>query len=179
MPSFNNSWLELFASLPQEVQQQELRRLSDQELAYLKWSWALQARANQRLPTWDWSTWLILAGRGFGKTRTGAETLRQWVDEGARRLALIAATPADARDVMITGESGILNIYPERERPLYQPSLRRLTWPNGAIATIYSAHKHQDRSGLRGPQHEKIWGDEPAKWQYPGNLDQAKGIFIR
>lgn len=73
---------------------------------------------------------------------------------------------------MITGESGLLNIYPENEKPKYQPSLRRITWPNGAIATIYSAHKHEDKSGLRGPQHEKAWGDEPAKWQYPGNLEQ-------
>jgi phage terminase large subunit-like protein len=73
---------------------------------------------------------------------------------------------------MITGESGLLNIYPEAEAPNYQPSLRRLTWLNGAIATIYSAHKHEDKSGLRGPQHEKAWGDEPGKWQYPGNLEQ-------
>lgn len=105
-------------------------------------------------------------------TRTGAETLKLWVDEGAKRLALVAATPADARDVMIEGESGLLNIYPEKERPLYQSSKRRLSWPNGAQATIYSAHKHEDKSGLRGPQHEKAWGDEPAKWQYPGNLQQ-------
>jgi phage terminase large subunit-like protein len=73
---------------------------------------------------------------------------------------------------MINGESGIVNIYPERERPKYQPSLRRVVWENGAVATIYSAHKHEDKSGLRGPQHEKAWGDEPAKWQYPGNYDQ-------
>lgn len=115
---------------------------------------------------------MILAGRGFGKTRTGAETIREWVDQGFRRIALLAATPADARDVMLGGESGLLNIYPEKEAPVYISSLRRVTWPNGAQATIYSAHKHEDKSGLRGPQHEKAWGDEPAKWQYPGNLEQ-------
>jgi phage terminase large subunit-like protein len=73
---------------------------------------------------------------------------------------------------MIQGESGLLNIYPPTARPNYQPSLRRITWANGAQATIYSAHKSADKSGLRGPQHEKAWGDEPAKWQYPENLDQ-------
>jgi phage terminase large subunit-like protein len=121
---------------------------------------------------------LFLAGRGMiptHNTRTGSETIRQWVRDGAKRIALVAATPGDARDVMIEGQSGLLNIYPERERPAYQPSLRRVVWPvemGGAHATIYSAHKHEDKSGLRGPQHEKAWGDEPAKWQYPGNLDQ-------
>lgn len=118
---------------------------------------------------------LFLVGRAMiptHNTRTGAETVRAWVEQGYRRIALLAATPADARDVMITGESGLLNIYPESEKPVYRPSLRRLIWPNGAIATIYSAHKHEDKSGLRGPQHEKAWGDEPAKWQYPGNQEQ-------
>lgn len=168
----NDSAIGLLRTLPREVLQRELSRLSTEELTALSWCWRLTARPNQILPPGDWTTWLILAGRGYGKTRTGAETVREWVDTGTRRLALLAATPADARDVMITGESGLLSIYPEKEKPLYQPSLRRLTWPNGAIGTIYSAHKNEDKSGLRGPQHEKAWGDEPAKWQYPGNLDQ-------
>lgn len=118
---------------------------------------------------------LYLAGMAMiptHNTRTGAEATKEWVEKGARRLALVAATPADARDVMIEGESGLLNIYPPRLRPNYQSSKRRVTFHNGAIATIYSAHKHSDKSGLRGPQHEKAWGDEPAKWQYPDNVDQ-------
>lgn len=168
----SSSAIGLLRSLPKNVLEQQLHRLTTEELEALFWSWKATARPNQILPEGLWTVWLILAGRGWGKTRTGAEAVREWVDRGVRRIALLAATPADARDVMITGESGLLNIYPENERPKYQPSLRRLTWPNGAIATIYSAHKHEDKSGLRGPQHEKAWGDEPAKWQYPGNLEQ-------
>lgn len=163
---------DLLASLPPDTLAKELRKLKPEQLEVLYWSWSAQARPNQRLPPGLWTIWLLLAGRGFGKTRTGAETVREWVAEGSRRLALVAATPADARDVMIQGESGLLNIYPARLRPNYQSSLRRVTWENGAQATIYSAHKHSDKSGLRGPQHEKAWGDEPAKWQYPDNLDQ-------
>lgn len=168
----DNSAIGLLRSLPKDILKATLDKLSTEELEALFWSWRATARPNQILPDGVWTLWLILAGRGWGKTRTGAEAVREWVEQGVRRIALLAATPADARDVMITGESGILNIYPENERPLYQPSLRRITWPNGAIATIYSAHKHEDKSGLRGPQYEKAWGDEPAKWQYPGNLEQ-------
>lgn len=166
------SLYELLASLPPDTLAQELRRLKPEQLEALYWSWSAQARPNQRLPMGIWTVWLLLAGRGFGKTRTGAEAIKEWVDKGARRLALVAATPADARDVMINGESGLVNIYPARIRPHYQSSLRRVTFASGAIATIYSAHKHSDKSGLRGPQHEKAWGDEPAKWQYPDNVDQ-------
>src|SRR5699024_7181334 len=107
--------------------------------------------------------WLILAGRGWGKTRTGAEYVRQLVQEGYKRIALIAPTPADARDVMIEGESGLLSVCPEWEMPIYEPSKRRLTFPNGAIATVYSGYKPDQ---LRGPQHDAFWADELAAWQY-------------
>jgi len=127
--------------------------------------WAANARPDQLLPTAaDWRTWLILAGRGWGKTRTGAEAVRAWVDAGYRRIALIAPTAADARDVMVEGESGILAIHHADERPLYEPSKRRVTWPNGAIATVYSADE-PDR--LRGPQHDAAWADELAAWRRP------------
>lgn len=168
----NDSAIGLLRSLSRDQLKKVLKPLTSEELEALYWTWKLFARPSQRIPQGSWSTWLILAGRGYGKTRTGAETIREWVDQGFRRIALLAATPADARDVMLGGESGLLNIYPENEAPIYTASLRRLTWPNGAQATIYSAHKHEDKSGLRGPQHEKAWGDEPAKWQYPGNLEQ-------
>lgn len=172
MPSSSDSLYDLLASLPPRQLRRELQRLTPEQLIALLYSWQAQSRPNQRIPLGDWVTWLILAGRGWGKTRTGAETLKQWEAEGIRRMALVAATPADARDVMIQGESGLLHIYPESQVPSYQASLRRVIWPSGATATIYSAHKHEDKSGLRGPQHEKAWGDEPAKWQYPGNLEQ-------
>jgi predicted phage terminase large subunit-like protein len=124
--------------------------------------WAGNARAEQLSPPGDWRTWLILAGRGWGKTRTGAETVRDWITRGYRRIALVAPTAADARDVMVEGESGVLNVHPGDQRPLYEPSKRRVTWPNGAIATVYSADE-PDR--LRGPQHDAAWADEIAAWR--------------
>lgn len=104
----------------------------------------------------------MLAGRGFGKTRTGAEWTRQ-KKENCGRIALVAPTAADARDVMVEGESGILNSSPPWDRPHYQASKRRLTWKNGAIATLFSA---EDPESLRGPQFAAAWADELCAWQY-------------
>jgi phage terminase large subunit-like protein len=122
------------------------------------------ARPDQLLPDGDWRTWTILAGRGWGKTRTGAEAVRAWVGRGYRRIALVAPTAADARDVMVEGESGLLNVFPNETRPLYEPSKRRITFANGAQATVYSADE-PDR--LRGPQHDAAWCDEIAAWRRP------------
>ena len=111
----------------------------------------------------------MLAGRGFGKTRTGAELVRARVAaHTARRIALVAPTAADARDVMVEGESGLLAIAPPWDRPLYEPSKRRLTWPNGAVATTFSADEPER---LRGPQHDFAWCDELAAWRYPQAWD--------
>lgn len=113
----------------------------------------------------------MLAGRGFGKTRTGAEWVRNEIqDKKKGRLALIARSAADARDVMIEGESGILAISPPWFRPTYEPSKRRLTWPNGAICTAFSS---QEPDLLRGPQHDGLWADELAAWRYPETWDMA------
>lgn len=110
-----------------------------------------------------------MAGRGFGKTRTGGEWVRSLVEQGkAKRIALVAPTAADARDVMIEGESGLLAISPPWFKPRYEPSKRRLTWPNGAIATAYSADEPER---LRGPQHDAAWCDELAAWRYPEAWD--------
>jgi phage terminase large subunit-like protein len=126
-------------------------------------------RENQLPPPGAWRVWLLLAGRGFGKTRTGAEWVRHQVNRHkGRRVALVAPTAADARDVMVEGESGILAISPEWDRPHYEPSKRRLTWPNGAIATTYSADEPER---LRGPQHDAAWCDEIASWRYPEAWD--------
>lgn len=127
--------------------------------------WRARARTEQRRPDGAWRTWLILAGRGWGKTRTGAETVRQWARENpAARIALVARTAGDVRDVIVEGESGILAVCAEHERPTWEPSRRRLTWPNGAQATTYSADVPDQ---LRGPQHHYAWADELAAWQYP------------
>jgi predicted phage terminase large subunit-like protein len=112
---------------------------------------------------------LLLAGRGFGKTRTGAELVRLRVGmRTARHVALVAPTAADTRDVMVEGESGLLAIAPSWDRPEYEPSKRRLTWENGAIATTYSADEPER---LRGPQHDFAWCDELAAWRYPEAWD--------
>jgi phage terminase large subunit-like protein len=104
-------------------------------------SWPAVARPNQLPPPGDWwQIWLLLAGRGFGKTRTLAEWVCDKAASGqASRIALVAATAADARDVLVEGQSGILAVAPPWLRPMYEPSKRRLTWPNGAIATTFSA----------------------------------------
>lgn len=120
------------------------------------------SRASQRPPAGEWDVWMALAGRGWGKTRTGAE----WVIEQARNLergALIGPTAADTRDILVQGESGILACAPATFRPVYEPSKRRLTYPNGAIQMCYSADE-PDR--LRGPQHHYGWFDELAAWRY-------------
>lgn len=137
-----------------------------------KWDWARKARPSQLAPSGDWSVWLVLAGRGFGKTRTGAEWVRALAERrSARRIALIAPTAADVRDVMVEGESGLLAVSPPWNRPLYEPSKRRLTWSNGVIATTFSADE-PDR--LRGPQHDALWADELAAWRYPAAWDMAR-----
>lgn len=127
------------------------------------------ARPSQLMPDGDWYVWLIQTGRGWGKTRAGAEAVREVVESGqAKRIALVAETAADARDVMVEGESGIVAISPPNMRPDYEPSKRRLTWPNGAIATTYSA---DDPEQLRGPQHDFAWADEIGKWARPAAWD--------
>ena len=123
--------------------------------------WNFWKRRDQVEPQGDWRVWLVMAGRGYGKTRMGAE----WVSNLAgrypgARFALVGATLNEARQVMVEGESGILSL-PFTERPEWEPSLRRLTWRNGAVGTLYSAAEPES---LRGPQHDFAWADEIAKW---------------
>lgn len=132
-------------------------------------SWQLKARPEQLPPAGDWFAWLILAGRGWGKTRTGAEWVQKQAHHGyASRIALVAATAADARDVMVEGPSGLLAIAPKHLRPEYEPSKRRLTWPNGAVATTFSADEPER---LRGPEHDAAWCDELGAWRFPEAWD--------
>ena len=125
------------------------------------WDWLDWARLDQQEPEGDWTTWLLLGGRGAGKTRAGAEWVRAQVEAGTRRVALVAQDFEDAREVMIEGESGLRAVCPPWSRPAYEPSRHRLVWPNGAVAHVFSA---QDPEGLRGYQHEAAWSDEVAKW---------------
>lgn len=144
---------------------------SEAEKLALAWSWRQTARPSQLLPDGKWTYWLIMAGRGFGKTRTGAETAREWVKQGFRYVNLIGATADDARDIMVQGESGILAVCPPWDRPDYKPSQRKLLWPNGAESLIFTADEPER---LRGKQHEKLWADEVGAWRYADAWDQAK-----
>lgn len=127
--------------------------------------WRAKARPSQLPPAGDWNGWLILAGRGFGKTRAGAGWVHELVEtRQAGRIALVAATAADARDTLVEGVSGLLNTASPWNRPIYEPSKRRLTWPNGAVATTFSS---EEADRLRGPEHDAAWADELAAWQDP------------
>lgn len=163
---YSASWLQ---SQPQAAKDKFIASLSDAELLHLQYDWDFWARDKQTLPTQPFFIWLILAGRGFGKTRTGAETVRKWVRTN-QYVNLIGATADDARDIMIEGESGILAICPNDERPQYVASKRRLEWQNGAISLIFTADEPER---LRGKQHYKLWADELASWRYPEAWDQA------
>lgn len=141
------------------------------QLESLRWEWDAWARPEQLPPDGDWQVWLVLAGRGFGKTRMGAEWVRKRVRDGAGRLILAGPTAGDVRDVMIEGESGILAMSPPHERPLYEPSKLRLTWPNGATAALLSADEPER---FRGKQGDTVWCDELAAWRYPESWEQLQ-----
>lgn len=150
--------------------QKILADFTDAEVDAINW-WAVQfARDNQLPPAGDWVYWVILAGRGFGKTRAGAELVRLWARTN-RHVNLIGATADDARDIMIEGESGILAVCPKTERPVYKKSDRALEWPNGGKSLIFTA---EEPERLRGKQHEKLWMDELCSWRYvQESFDQA------
>jgi len=150
------------------VLSQVMAEMSEEDIQALSYDWlGIWARPGQMIPPGDWFTWLIRTGRGWGKTRTGAETVRIWKDTNPI-IHFVGRTAADVRDVMIEGESGILAISPKRERPLYEPSKRRLTWPNGSIAILFSA---DEPDVLRGPQCHKAWAEEMASWKKPDAWD--------
>lgn len=139
-----------------------LRRIDEDRAARVLTDWIWWRREDQCPPPGDWHVWMLLAGRGFGKTRTGAEWVRSHAEaHPGARIALVAASLHEARQVMVEGESGLLAIAPDAMRPDYESSLRRLSWANGATATLYSA---AEPDSLRGPEHSAAWCDEIAKW---------------
>jgi phage terminase large subunit-like protein len=141
-----------------------LNSLSPEAKAKLNHSWEFWARPDQLPPDGDWLTWLVLAGRGFGKTRMGSEWVRKIAAENPGcRIALVAETAADARDVMILGDSGLIACDPTLSPDSWSPTNRRLTWPNGTQAWVYNATEPDQ---LRGPQHHFAWIDELAKFRY-------------
>ena len=139
--------------------------------------WDEQARPNQKPPPGDWNIWLLLAGRGFGKTRTAAETIRRWVLDGqCKRIAIIGCTIKEAQQVMVEGASGLLSISPAEDKLEYIPSRRILRWGNGAIAQIYGAENYEQ---LRGPQFDAAWVDEFAKFMYPRETFEQISFSMR
>jgi phage terminase large subunit-like protein len=156
------SIMEQLALLSEEERNEALAGMDPEQLL---WDWSVWGRPEQQAPPGDWNIWLVLAGRGFGKTRLASEWVREeakYTNTGQRRFGLVARTAADVRDVIVEGESGILNVTPPSERPLYEPSKRRLTWPNGNTATLFTA---DEPDSLRGPQFTHAWGDEIAAWR--------------
>ena len=166
----------LVAQLPEIERRDFIARLTQEQARRLRYHWrGWLARPEQLSPEAsqaglsDWRYWLLLAGRGFGKSRSGAEWIRERVESGFKRIALVGRSAADVRDTMV--RDGILSIFPPEERPVYEPSKRRVTFRNGAIATCYSADKPDQ---LRGPQHDTFWADELAAWRYPDAWDQLQ-----
>lgn len=140
-------------------------------------NWKTLARPNQLPPKGDWNIWLILAGRGFGKTRAAAETIRDWVlTKQYKRIALIANTIQEARQIMVEGNSGLLSISPKSDKLLFMPSRRLLQWKNGAIATLYGAEHYEQ---LRGPQFDCAWVDEFAKFAHPKETFEQLAFGLR
>ncbi len=169
MPPDRRSDAEWLACAPREVQEKFLDELSEGALLALPYLFEFWAMAHQRPPGGAWRSWVILGGRGAGKTRAGAEWVRAQVegarplDAGrARRVALVGETIEQAREVMVFGESGILACSPPDRRPEWRASRKLLEWPNGATAQLFSAHEPE---GLRGPQFDAAWVDELAKWK--------------
>jgi phage terminase large subunit-like protein len=128
-----------------------------------RYDWNLWARPKQREPEGEWDILGLVAGRGGGKTRPGAEMVRDRAERyPGIRMALVGRTAADVRDTMVNGESGVIAVSPPWCRPVYQPSKRLVLWPNGSMATMYTADKTDQ---LRGPQHQFAWADEFAAWK--------------
>ena len=161
------------ASLPPETRAAILAELSPAECEALLRDWRFLARPEQLPPEGTWRTWAYIAGRGAGKTRTGAEWIRDQVRQGVTQLGMVAPTAADVRDIMVEGPSGLLAVcYAGDVRTdgtamgmaVYEPSKRRVVWPAcGAVAHTYSA---DEPNRLRGPNHEKVWADELAAWRF-------------
>jgi len=139
-----------------------LADLTEADCEALLYDWRFWARPEQVCPAGNWNVWFYRSGRGSGKTRTGTEFVREEIERWPRG-ALIGRRAADPRDVLIEGPSGLLNIFPPHQRPNYEPSKRKVTFHNGAVAHIYSA---EEPDQLRGPQHGWALCDELAAWKY-------------
>jgi phage terminase large subunit-like protein len=174
VPALTPERIALLQKLKSALEKELLRRKREES----RYNWAVHARESQRIPTSDdWQTWLILAGRGFGKTRTGAETVRQLVEsKQARYIGLIGQSMVEAASVMVQGESGLLTVFPPEERPIFSPSGQRIFFKNGAVATLFGGNAPER---LRGPQFDLVWIDEFAKFKNPDELYNQVMMCLR
>lgn len=160
----NLSLVESLASLPENEANEIIQSLTEAQATELLWDWQAWARPNQLAPAGDWMTWLVLAGRGFGKTRCGAEWVRDNVTtKRAGSIALIAETQKDLEEVMCFGVSGIASVFPPHQKPKITKKPIKIEFHTGAIAHGYNATEPDQ---LRGPNFDLAWGDELAKWRY-------------
>lgn len=168
---FSDSWIEWARSLPSDLRYLLLQDLKPAEARQILYDWTLNARPEQLLPGSehslltrdDWVFWLVLAGRGFGKTRVGAETVKSWAEDPNERILMIAPVASDVREVMIEGPSGLLSCYPPDQRPHYNPSRHLVKFRSGAVGITRSADEPER---LRGPQFTKFWADELCAWRF-------------
>ena len=167
--SFAAEWRAFLASATPDQIDGFIASLAAGEASRLLHAWPLWARESQLPPSGDWRVWLLMAGRGFGKTRAGAEWVRGLAESGVgRSVALVGDTAEDVRQVMVEGPSGLLAVTPSGCRPVWHRSLRRLDWPSGMVARCYSA---ADPEQLRGPEFDHAWTDEIGKWPYEAAWD--------
>lgn len=160
----SKSVAERLASLPTHERDNIIKGFSDAECKDLLYDWeGFLARPDQIEPDGYWEVWLILSGRGWGKTRTGAEWVKKQMANGCMRMAIIGETQKDLEKVMVEGDSGLLSVFPPDECPTYVKKPVELRFPNGALIQGYNATEPEQ---LRGPQFEAAWCDEPAKWRY-------------
>lgn len=146
--------------------------LSEREAEALLYDWTLWARPEQLTPPGDWNVWLLLTGRGWGKTRTGAEDVKKFgLENPGVRIAVCAPTYADARDICIEGDSGLLSVLPPAVVKVWNRSLGELVLTNGTRYKLFSADEPER---FRGPQHHRAWVDELASWSQPDSWDQLQ-----
>ncbi len=157
------SIVERISALPKHERDRLIRSLSPEKAFALRYDWPSWARPNQLPPPGSWSYWMVKAGRGFGKTRTGAETLRQKIKDGVKQANIIVRTVGDIEKVLVRSSGGVLKVCPPDERPTWVANKRLFLWPNGATTFVFTA---EEPDSLRGPECEFLWADELASWRY-------------
>lgn len=165
LPPPKTSWKAILAKLPPDEQDRILANLREEEIVALNQDWFLTARREQFPPSHDnWFIWVLMAGRGFGKNYAGANwIINEHQFGGAKNSAIIAATSGDLRRNCVDGPSGIVQMAPPWFRPEYKPTQNKLIWPNGTETHLYTSEKPER---LRGPNHDRAWGDELSYWRY-------------